>query len=94
MVETRFPVTGNHCSSHWKTNFYNDIIHNIITSATGNGKTYIACSFGIEACKHYYTVTYVRMSDLLIDLKSTKDDGRFTDVLKKYTNPTQLILDA
>ena len=33
------------------------------------------------------------MPDLLIDLKSAKDDGRFADELKKYTNPTLLILD-
>jgi DNA replication protein DnaC len=33
------------------------------------------------------------MPDLLIDLKSAKDAGRFTDVLKKYINPTLLILD-
>ena len=53
----------------------------------------MACAFGMEACKHYYTVKYVRMPDLLIDLKSAKDDGRFSDMLKKYTNPTLLILD-
>jgi DNA replication protein DnaC len=64
-----------------------------ITGATGSGKTYMACAFGMEACKHYYTVKYVRMPDLLIDLKSAKDAGRFTDVLKKYINPTLLILD-
>lgn len=64
-----------------------------ITGATGSGKTYMACAFGMEVCKYYYTVKYVRMPDLLIDLKSAKDDGRFSDVLKKYTNSTLLILD-
>ena len=64
-----------------------------ITGATGSGKTYLACAFGLEACKHYYTVKYVRMPDLLIDLKSAKADGSFADVLKKYTNPALLILD-
>jgi DNA replication protein DnaC len=31
--------------------------HNIIVlGATGAGKSYIACAFGMEACKRYYTV--------------------------------------
>ena len=31
--------------------------HNIIImGASGSGKTYLACAFGIEACKQYYTV--------------------------------------
>ena len=41
-----------------------------ITGATGNGKTYMACAFGMEACKHYYSVRYVRLPDLLLDLQA------------------------
>ena len=36
-----------------------------ITGATGSGKSYLACAFGMEACKHYYTVRYIRVPDLL-----------------------------
>ena len=57
------------------------------------GKTYLACAFGMEACKRYYSVKYVRVPDLLLDLQEARDDGRFKDTLKKYTNPTLLILD-
>ena len=64
-----------------------------ITGATGSGKTYLACAFGMEACKHYYTVKYVRVPDLLLDLQAARDEGRFKEVLKKYINPTLLILD-
>ena len=64
-----------------------------ITGATGSGKTYMACAFGMEACKQYYTVKYVRLPDLLIDLKSARDIGRYQQVMNKYTNPKLLILD-
>ena len=64
-----------------------------ITGATGSGKSYLACAFGMEACKHYYTVRYIRVPDLLLELQSARDSGRFKEVLKKYTNPVLLILD-
>ena len=64
-----------------------------ITGATGSGKTYLACAFGMEACKHYYTVKYVCLPDLLLDLQAAKDSGAFASVLKKYTKPVLLIID-
>ena len=39
-----------------------------ITGATGSGKTYMACAFGMEACKHYYSVRYVRLPDSTFSL--------------------------
>lgn len=64
-----------------------------ITGATGSGKTYMACAFGMEACKQYFSVKYVRLPDLLVDLQAAREEGCFSDVLKKYTKPTLLILD-
>lgn len=64
-----------------------------ITGATGSGKTYMACAFGMEACKHYYSVRYVRLPDLLLDLQAARDAGTFAAVLKKYTKPVLLIID-
>lgn len=32
-----------------------------ITGATGCGKTYMACAFGMEACKQYFNTRYVRL---------------------------------
>lgn len=64
-----------------------------ITDATGSGKSYMACAFGMEACKHYYSTKYVRLPDLLIDLKNARDNGTYLKVMAKYANPTLLILD-
>ena len=64
-----------------------------ITGATGCGKTYMACAFGMEACKHYYTVRYVRLPDLLLDLQAARDNGAFAATLKKYIKPVLLIID-
>lgn len=64
-----------------------------ITGATGSGKTYMACAFGMEACKQYYSVKYIRLPDLLIELQDARQNGNYSNVLKKYTNPVLLILD-
>ena len=64
-----------------------------ITGATGCGKTYMACAFGLEACKQYYNTRYVRLPDLLIDLEMARTDGTYRKVMPKYANPLVLILD-
>ena len=64
-----------------------------ITGATGSGKTYMACAFGMEACKQYYKTKYVRLPDLLIDLRMARDEGTYMKVLKQYANPVLLIID-
>ena len=64
-----------------------------ITGATGCGKTYMACAFGMEACKRYFTTRYVRLPDLLIDLEIARAEGNYRKVMAKYANPLVLILD-
>lgn len=64
-----------------------------ITGATGSGKTYMACAFGMEACKQYYTVKYIRLPDLLMDLEMARDNGTYQKTLKKHIKPVLLIID-
>jgi len=64
-----------------------------ITGATGCGKTYMACAFGMEACKQYYNTRYIRLPDLLIDLDIARSEGNYKKVMAKYANPVVLILD-
>ncbi len=64
-----------------------------ITGATGSGKTYMACAFGMEACKQHYKTQYVRLPDLLIDLEYSRSEGNYKKVMTKYSNPVLLIID-
>jgi len=64
-----------------------------ITGATGSGKTYMACAFGMEACKQYFNTKYVRLPDLLIDLEMSRNEGTYKKVMAKYANPVVLIID-
>ena len=64
-----------------------------ITGATGCGKTYTACAFGMEACKQYFHTKYVRLPDMLIDLEIARTDGNYRKVMAKYANPLILVLD-
>ncbi len=68
--------------------------HNIfITGATGSGKSYMACALGMEACKHYYNTRYVRLPDLLLDLRTARENNCYKKAMAKYANPVLLILD-
>ena len=64
-----------------------------ITGATGSGKTYMACAFGMEACKQRFKTKYVRLPDLLLDLEMARNDGTYKKVQAKYANPVLLIID-
>ena len=65
--------------------------HNVfITGKTGTGKTYLACAFGMEACKQYYKTYFIRLPDLLIALREARENGTYLKVLTKYANVTLL----
>ncbi len=53
----------------------------------------MACAFGIEACKQYFTVIYIRLPNLLLELKTARNADIFAKVLSKYTKPILLIID-
>lgn len=73
--------------------YISDFRNIFITGATGSGKTYLACAFGLAACKRYYTTKFVRMPDMLIELQEAREHGDFQKVLSKYTRPVLLIID-
>ncbi|MDP4553480.1 IS21-like element helper ATPase IstB [Alkalihalobacillus macyae] len=70
--------------------------HNIILmGASGNGKTWISNAFGIQACRQFYKVKYIRLPELLDELAVAKHeaDGSFRKLIKKYRSIDLLILD-
>ncbi|MFZ3372676.1 MAG: ATP-binding protein, partial [Desulfitobacteriaceae bacterium] len=68
--------------------------HNIIIlGASGAGKTYLSCAFGIAACRNFYTVKYIRLPDLLNDLAVARGEGIYQKVMKQYKLVSLLILD-
>ena len=68
--------------------------HNvIIMGATGSGKSYIGCALGMEACKRFYSVRYIRLPDLLTDLTIARGEGTIKKLLYQYLRVNLLILD-
>ena len=68
--------------------------HNIIIlGATGSGKTYLACAFGMAACREYYKVRYIRLPELLGELAIARGEGTFPEVIKQHKQVQLLIID-
>lgn len=68
--------------------------HNIIImGASGAGKSYLVCASGMEACKQFYTVKYIRLPELLTDLAVARGEGIYKKVLNQYRKISLLILD-
>lgn len=68
--------------------------HNIvILGASGAGKTYMACAFGIAACRSFYTVRYIRLPELLNELAIARSAGVYQKTMKQYKKVSLLIID-
>jgi DNA replication protein DnaC len=68
--------------------------HNIlILGASGAGKTYLSCAFGVSACRNFYTVKYIRLPDLLNELAVARGEGIYQKTMKQYKKVSLLILD-
>ena len=65
----------------------------IITGATGTGKTWLACAFGVEACQKGVRVMYYRTDRLLSELTVAYGSGGLNKLLAKLKKAAILILD-
>ena len=73
--------------------FINEKHNIIILGATGAGKTYMACALGMAACRHFFSVKYTRLPDLLDELSIAKGEGIFRKIMQSYKKIDLLILD-
>lgn len=70
--------------------------HNIILmGASGNGKTWISNAFGVQACRQFYKVKYIRLPELIDELQAAKytADGSYRKIVTKYKKIELLIVD-
>lgn len=65
----------------------------LILGATGTGKTFIASSLGVAACRLGYSVRYVRTSRFLHSLAHARQDGSYLTFLRSLNKTDVLILD-
>ena len=65
----------------------------LITGATGSGKSYIACAFGHQACRHGISTRYYRISRLLDELTLARGDGSYPKLIQRLARTWLLILD-
>ena len=67
--------------------------HIILKGASGCGKTYLACALGMAACRKFKKVRYIRLPELLDDIKVAHSSGDFRKILSEYRKVDLLILD-
>jgi DNA replication protein DnaC len=65
----------------------------LISGATGNGKSYLACALGHSACRHGLSTRYYRFSRLLGELALARADGSYAKLLDRLARAQLLILD-
>ena len=65
----------------------------IITGKTGTGKSFLAQALANHAIHHSYRVYYIRTPTLLEEIRISRLDGTYTNLLKKYSRFQLLILD-
>ena len=64
----------------------------VVTGATGAGKTWIGCALGVAACNAFFSVRYVRLPEMLDDLRMKKDE-EWAKTKRKYVKCDLLIID-
>jgi DNA replication protein DnaC len=65
----------------------------MLLGASGSGKSWLACAFGVAAARNYYTVRYARLPDLLGELAVARAEGSYRKLMAQLAKVQLLILD-
>ena len=65
----------------------------ILIGASGCGKTWLSCAFGISACRSRIKTKYIRLPELFSEFEAKKIQGQFRQYLKQLQKYDLLILD-
>jgi DNA replication protein DnaC len=74
-------------------NFIRNHQNIIITGKTGTGKSYVAQALANRSILDGFKAYYVRVPTLLEDIKISRADGTYTNLLRKYSRFQLLVLD-
>jgi DNA replication protein DnaC len=74
-------------------NWVDKALNILVLGATGTGKSFLASSLGVAACRLGYSVRYVRTSRLLHSLAQARQDGSYLIFLRALNKTDVLILD-
>jgi DNA replication protein DnaC len=64
-----------------------------VCGPTGVGESFVAQALGVAACRQRRTVLFTKTGTLLTDLAGGRADGSHAQRLRRYLDPTLLILD-
>jgi DNA replication protein DnaC len=64
-----------------------------ITGGTGSGKSWLACAFGHQAARKGFSVRYTRLSRLLEEFDTARQDRELSKLRKKLVRTDLLIVD-
>lgn len=65
----------------------------ILIGASGCGKTWLSCAFGVKACRDKYTVLYIRLPELFSKFEEARITGKYRDYIKRLGKYDLIILD-
>ena len=66
---------------------------NLISGMTGTGKTYVACAFAQQACRHGYRARYWRAPRLFQECALARADGTYGRLLGQLARMDVLVID-